>query len=247
MALDKKSQLADVLRRLNSGEDPKKVRKEAKELVSSLSASELSMAEQELVNDGVPAEHLRGLCSVHMEMLDSGLQRLRQRLPEGHVLATLIAEHERILGFLDQLDDLNRKVQADTDYDDFDLAVLADLADKLLGAEPHHQREEQVLFPEMESRGVSGPTRIMRMEHEDLRSMKRQVRGLALLGRGRNIAFVDFQRMLGDVAPKLVFGLRDHIFKENNVLYPTALDVLNSPVLWQEMRNRCDTIGYCWR
>ena len=46
------------------------------------------------------------------------------------------------------------------------------IAKHLLGAKAHRQREEQVLFPELEKRGVFGPPQVMRMEHEDLRNQK---------------------------------------------------------------------------
>lgn len=62
--------LADVLKRLNNSEDPETVKSEARELIEDLTAEELSLAEQKLVDEGMQAEELRGLCSVHMEMLE---------------------------------------------------------------------------------------------------------------------------------------------------------------------------------
>ncbi len=242
---DKAAQLAEVLKRLNSGEDPAKVRLEAKELIEQLTPAELSLAEQQLVNGGVPEEHLRGLCSVHMEMLEGELQRFKNQLPGGHVITVMIAEHDSILGFLDELDDVNQHVQQAQDYEPADLTTVVELAELLLGAENHHQREEQVLFPAMEQRGVSGPPRIMRMEHEDLREMKHKVHSLGLAGQKGELPFTEFQQELGAVAPKLVFTLRDHIFKENNILYPTAMDVLQDAELWEDMQRRCDAVGYC--
>ena len=39
--------------------------------------------------------------------------------------------------------------------------------------------------------------------------------------------------------------LRDHIFKENNILYPTALEVIKENSVWKKMKDDCDKIGYC--
>lgn len=47
---------------------------------------------------------------------------------------------------------------------------LEKVVDNILDAESHHKREEDVLFSEMEDRKITGPTRIMRMEHDDLKS-----------------------------------------------------------------------------
>ncbi len=242
---DKTNQLAQLLKRLNDGENPASVRAEAKELISQLNPAELSLAEQQLVDEGLPEEHLRGLCSVHMEMLEGELDRFKASLPVGHVVRTMVEEHEMILSFLDQLEDLNRKLQSQHEYHDDDLKRLVQVAENLIGAEPHHEREEKVLFTEMEQREVSGPPRIMRMEHEDLRPMKKQVRKLGQAALERTIPVAKFKAALDDVESKLVFTLRDHIFKENNILYPTALEVIADKSMWADMKQRCDQIGYC--
>ncbi len=39
--------------------------------------------------------------------------------------------------------------------------------------------------------------------------------------------------------------LRDHIFKENNILYPMAVQVILEPEKWADMKLKCDEIGYC--
>ena len=38
---------------------------------------------------------------------------------------------------------------------------------------------------------------------------------------------------------------RDHIFKENNILYPTSLEVIQDADTWQKLKDACDKIGYC--
>jgi DUF438 domain-containing protein len=40
-------------------------------------------------------------------------------------------------------------------------------------------------------------------------------------------------------------ALRDHIFKENNVLYPAALEVIEDESVWTRLKQECDKIGYC--
>ena len=39
--------------------------------------------------------------------------------------------------------------------------------------------------------------------------------------------------------------LRQHIDKENNILYPMALQSITEVTQWEEMKVRCDEIGYC--
>lgn len=243
--MDKIDKLVEILERLNAGESPDAVRSEAQEFLAQIDPTELSIAEQKLIQAGMAPEDLRHLCSLHMEMLKGELEKMTSRLEAGHVIDTLVKEHEVILSFLDKLEETNQEIQKLDAYDSNNdvFAKLTHIAEYLLGAEPHHQREEQVLFPEVEDRGVTGPTRIMVMEHEDLRRYKHDVEYLA-----ENVVemdFTEFKNRLNASSKLLIMTLRDHIFKENNILYPTSLDVIKDSKTWQVLKEACDKIGYC--
>jgi DUF438 domain-containing protein len=242
---EKVKKLADILKRLNSGENPEETKKETLELVKNINPLELSMAEQQLIDDGYNPQDLRSLCSIHMEVLKDELAKVKSSIEIGHPLYTLIDEHEQILDFLTQLDEVNFELQKKDKYDGADDAFerLKKLAELILGAEKHHLREENVLFPRLEQRGVTGPTRIMRMEHDDLRARKHKLEELA--GKASEMDYKSFKEELADVSGYIVFNLRDHIFKENHILYPSALNVLQEKGIWDEMKDECDKIGYC--
>ena len=243
--MDKIDKLVEILGRLNAGESPDSVREEAQEFLAQIDPKELSIAEQKLIQAGMAPEDLRHLCSMHMEMLKGELEKMTSTLEVGHVIDTLVKEHKVILSFLDKLEETNQEIQKLDTYDSNNelFAKLLHIAEHLIGAEPHHQREEQVLFPEIENRGVTGPTRIMVMEHEDLRRYKHDVQDLA-----KNVAsmdFIEFKNRLNASSKLLIMTLRDHIFKENNILYPASLEVIKDVDTWQKLKDACDKIGYC--
>lgn len=241
---DKIDRLADILNKLNSGEAPDDVKKEAFDLVSNISPLELSMAEQKLVENGLNAEDLRGLCEVHMQVLHDELSEFRNAVPTGHMIHTLIAEHDMILSLLKKLEELNNKIQSLNDKSESVIfSELKEIAKNILDAENHHKREEDVLFPELESRGISGPPRIMRIEHDDLRIRKKEL--LKLAENINNMEFNNFKMQVNETAKYIIFNLRDHIFKENYILYPTAVETITDDILWQDMKKRADEIGYC--
>jgi DUF438 domain-containing protein len=146
---------------------------------------------------------------------------------------------------LTKLEELNSKVQKMESFDKNSTLFkqIFDTAVEIIGAEPHHQREENVLFPELEKRGVTGPTRIMRMEHESLRAKKHEIKRLA--EEVENVNFAEFKAQLDEAAKYLIFNLRDHIYKENHILYPSSVQTLKDSSLWGEMKKACDEIGYC--
>ena len=166
-------------------------------------------------------------------------------LKPGHVIHTMREEHERILGFLDELEKTNQRIEGESSYsgNNGDFEKLEGIAEHLVGAESHYQREEKVLFPELEKRGVSCPTEVMRREHEELRPKKKEI--LELCRSVSKMDFQNFKKGLKASADFLVSMLREHIAKENDILYPLSLEVIPEEAVWQEMKKECDKIGYC--
>lgn len=133
----------------------------------------------------------------------------------------LVDEHDAVLVSLQVLEKVAAAV---TQKDDRAPAHLGQLLDFFKGFVDrcHHGKEEDVLFPEMERRGVrreGGPIGAMLAEHEIGRGHVRAMTdGLALLRGGEAAAAVT----ISDRAGAFRDMLRAHIDKENNVLYPLA-------------------------
>ena len=48
-----------------------------------------------------------------------------------------------------------------------------------------------------------------------------------------------------EIVKFLIPSLREHIFKENNILYPTALEAIDDAQVWVQLKRDCDRVGYC--
>jgi iron-sulfur cluster repair protein YtfE (RIC family) len=77
----------------------------------------------------------------------------------------------------------------------------------------HLAREEQVLFPAFEARTANdmGPTRVMRMEHEQIRRLMQEM--------ARTMADADHCRYLG-LSETLHLLVEHHNLKEEDLLFP---------------------------
>ncbi len=173
-------------------------------------------------------------------------QELLQELPDGHVIHTLVSEHRFILEFLRKLDDLRNELEKKLTLEESQsiLTEIGRIAEHLLDAESHHLREEQVVCLEMEKRGISGQPEIMRQEHNLLRPIKERLLGLARAG-GEKKSFRILQAEISETTDRMISNLVLHIQKEDNVLYPMALETITDPATWEEMKKRCDQLGYC--
>ena len=163
-----------------------------------------------------------------------------QALPRTHAVRVFVAEHDRILGFLDRLDDLIEEFRDEvgTPRARGVADSIATVARNLIAAEPHHAREEEVLFPALERRGIALPPRIMRIEHQDLRLLMHRLEQCA------SASHPDSEE-IAETAGTMAARLRDHIAKENEVLYPMALEVLDDARIWEHMLPALRRIGPC--
>lgn len=134
----------------------------------------------------------------------------------------LFAEHrviERVLHVLETLARASRE-GAEVDLGDArdTLDFIASYADRI-----HHGKEEAELFPAMESRGIPrdvGPTAVMRAEHDEGRAHVRALR--------EAVAAEPFDRAtFARRGSAFVALLRDHIAKEDQVLFPMAEQMLD--------------------
>ena len=241
---ERKEELKEILLRLNCGEDVEKVREDARELLKNIDPSELSRAEQELIEEGLKEDELKELCQAHIEATQEELKKLQLELEPGHPLDTLIKEHDKILEMLDELEQIKEEIKKLSKYDEdspvFDR--LRELAQHIIETEKHHDREEETIFPRLREEGVSGPANIMEMEHEDMWPRKERLARLA--EEVEEMDFDEFKKKLSEDIEYLGLHLRDHIFKENNILYPTAQKLIAEDA-WKDIEKRSDEIGYC--
>lgn len=231
--------LRELIVRLENGEDRASVERDAVELFRTLDQRELLAAEEQLAARGLRIHPT--LCAAHREAVGGDRDAFRARLPDGHVLATLMDEHVRLLAKLERLAELCGAEELDRPA----LEEIAEIGRHLVGAEPHHAREEQVLFPALVARGLAGPPRVMEMEHVGIRSLKHAIIDLAGRALAGDSAETGAQDALRQSARKLVADLREHIAKEDGILYPMSFDTITDPAEWEAMRARCDEIGYC--
>ena len=79
-------------------------------------------------------------------------------------------------------------------------------------------------------------------EHDEIRDLKKKLHNL--IEDYESMDFGDFKKELGETATSLNSLLSSHIFKENNILFPTALRLVTKQE-WTEALEDFDEIGYC--
>lgn len=134
---------------------------------------------------------------------------------------SLRSDHEAVSLILDIMEAVNKKIEAGKKVEPGDLnnivKFLTDFADGY-----HHAKEESFLFPALEAAGMpthGGPVGIMLQEHERGRATVEEiVKSAKSYNDGNQSALEEFKK----ASAEYVFVLRQHVDKENNILFMMA-------------------------
>jgi PAS domain S-box-containing protein len=239
----KKKMLKEVIKELHGGASPTAVKEKFKKVLKDTKPEDIAKIEQELVKEGMPREELQRLCDVHLAVFGEQVQDQELHIPAGHPISILIEEHRVMLEKAERLETLVKMLEeaCDSVYVGEALTELQTLVKDFQDSEKHYLREENVLFPTMEKHGVTEPPAIMWMEHNRIREIKKKLHNL--VEKWNTMPYTDFKKRLSQDAGPLCSVLPDHFFKENNILFPTALQVVTDKE-WEDIRREFDEIGY---
>jgi len=244
LAEHKKRMLKELMKQLHTGASPSEVKEKFRQVLEGVSPLEIAKIEEELIKEGLPREEIQRLCDVHLAVFREQLEKQKPEIKPESPINILMEEHKVLLQILEKLSALTSRVQQAHDASRVgeEISQLTQVADDLLDAEKHYLREENVLFPILEKHGITEPPAIMWREHNQIREKKKQLRHL--VDNYSAINFEDFKTQLAETAQFLNNALSSHIFKENNILLPTAMRVVTEQEL-TEVKREFDEIGYC--
>ena len=174
----------------------------------------------------MPQEEIHEFCDVHLAVLKGSLEKDEALAPSGHPIYILMEEHKILLKFADELRDVAKEIKGAKSFSAAgeEMQHLNHIAKHFRESESHYVREENVLFPYLEKHGVTHPPAIMWSEHNKIREIEKGLYGL--IDEQKSMAFPDFTQQLQKVALALAEMLSSHFYKENHVLFPTALQVM---------------------
>lgn len=239
-----KQEIKNLIKQLKTDENVSELKEKAKNILKNISPTDLGLIEQEIIKEGTTSKEMRKLCNIHLEVMKDNLEKSEMNLKSGHLIHTLMEEHKMILDFVDKLKKIFSKIEIAKNFDDVreELKILEHISEHLVAADKHHQREEEVLFPMLNKFGVIEPPAIMKEEHEELKPRKKELYKLTKEYNG--MKYKEFLKKIKELVEYIAKELPDHIYKEDNILYPMAIQVIPKNK-WPEMKRNCDKIGYC--
>jgi len=242
---DKKERMKQLLRRIHREEgDVKGSREEFKELLDSISPEEIPAIEQELVKEGVTPDEIAKMCDVHLDLFRESVEEQfgLEEFPEGHPLQKLYRENEKITKDAETLTLVLSSIKGTDDAEDLEeMEKLSEKVSDLLKIDKtHYSRQEMIIFPHIEKRGIEAVPRVLWRKHDENMNKVKKLLGKIKRAPDKDEGYIDeLEELTRDVSRSIL----DMVFRENNILYPTLKELLSEGE-WAAVAEQEKELGY---
>ncbi|MBS3788242.1 DUF438 domain-containing protein, partial [Candidatus Bipolaricaulota bacterium] len=221
----KKERLKELLREINERGEIGELKEEFKDLLREISPLEIPMMEQEMMEEGVDAEEIASMCDIHVELFRESVQDKfdLEGLSEGHPLKSLYLENEEITKDAEKLGLRVKDVKGGKKGGKA-FGELAQFTGKLnkIGR-THYIREEMLLFPYIERRGITSVPEVLWRKHDETREKIKDL--LGLLDRDSWEGKPPIEEIT-ETASEVSQSAIDMVFRENNRIHRRSLATL---------------------
>ena len=227
---DRKASLKEIILALHHGLSIEAAKERFEKEIGDITSREIAQLEQALINEGTSPDEIKKFCNVHALLFEKSLSKqIATAESPAHPVSLFKAENREIEKITAALKDLIAKKAENK--------AIAEQLEKLREVDLHYVRKEQLLFPFLEKHGFPGPSKVMWGKDNEVRDLLKQA--IARLGETPREEYVEKY-----LRPALdeIEGL---IFKEENILFPTSLEML-TPADWIEILKESGDVGYVY-
>lgn len=237
---EKREILKDIILNLHKGTPVEEAKERFMREVGDISSGEIAQLEQGLIDEGLSVDEIKKFCNVHALLFESALrQDIAEEESPTHPVYLFKQENREIEKLAERLE--NFIAEREKYPPDQFKKELKNLLATLEDIDIHYTRKEQVLFPFLEKHEFFGPSQVMWGKDDEIRGMlKDALSGLAGLQDKESIEVYSTK-----IIEPLIEEVRGMVFKEEQILFPTALEKLSIDE-WAEVFRSSEEVGYCY-
>jgi len=218
----KKDALKHLILQLHEGTAPEAVRAQVARLMGEVPYGLVVEVEQELIESGdLPIEEVQRLCDVHSQALRGQIDLSQTKEPPaGHPIDVFRRENRALEEAARSLSGIFQDLRAlPAGAPAAHLAArLAEGFRRLLEVDRHYRRKENLLFPYLEKRGISGPSQVMWGKDDEARELLRAAVEAAEAGGSGDAE--SLRAALPLLFEPAAAAVEEMIFKEEQILFP---------------------------
>lgn len=240
-------ELTSFLMKLDKSKNVSGLRKQANRLITNVTPDDIQKAEKKLVKIGLPIKRIQKLSAsfVLMGVLEGSTDTSKLRLPHNHVLRKVMAEHEMMRCFIADLEDLASQIQQKDKLapTSSEFMRLSHIVEHLNSLEEHIDRENDVLFPALREHGWKSLFDHIESEHTYILMSIRDL--VKIVMAFDKMPFKNFKTRLMASVRYLAPLLREHLFREDQAIFPLAVSMVEDENVWKRLQTICNEIDYC--
>ncbi|MFV0346727.1 MAG: DUF438 domain-containing protein [Bacteroidales bacterium] len=228
----RKEQLKELILKLHEGSSPDEVRRELEASLQNIPYGEVVEVEQELIAEGLPETEILRLCDIHGAVLDGHVDTSGAKdIPEGHPIDVFTKENAELNRVAGQAIALLRDIVNESD-EEFAKSryTLQARFNELMDVDKHYLRKEYLLFPHLERHDITGPPKVMWGKHDEIRE---QLKACIEVLETPELCKSDIADSLNILFMPTIQTLTDMTKKEEEILFPMAMDVLTTEEWWE--------------
>uniref|UniRef100_A0A7V3RG89 DUF438 domain-containing protein n=1 Tax=candidate division WOR-3 bacterium TaxID=2052148 RepID=A0A7V3RG89_UNCW3 len=222
---EKKRFIRELILKLHQGLPVEEAKDILLKEIGTITSTEIAEIEQSLINEGTSPDEIKKFCNVHALLFESAIKQELKPESSSHPVSLFKLENRAIEKILAQLKTAKEK------------GLIEELLKNLKEIEIHYTRKEQLLFPYLEKKGFFGPSKVMWGKDNEIRELLRN----AL----EKIAITPLGDYISTYLNPLIEEIEGMIFKEENILFPTAMEKLD-PEDWIEILKESVNVGYAF-
>lgn len=225
---------------LHDGKTVEEVKERFSKLIEGISATEISMMENQLIKEGMPVSEVQRLCDVHAAVFKGSIEEIHMsdnpaEIP-GHPIHTFKMENRALERLMDKTIKSLLSDITENDSPDLRNKLMEDFT-KLYDIDKHYLRKENLLFPFLEQYGITAPPKVMWGVDDEIRD---EIKSVILLIKDSDCDAEELSKK----AYAVIYRVHEMIFKEENILFPMAQDTLNEDE-WFRIAKESHELGFC--
>jgi len=242
----RKELLKHMILQLHNGEAPDAIKKQLTELLKGIPYDEVVEVEQELIKEGLPVEEVLKLCDIHAMVLDGNIDHSEAKIvPLGHPVDTFKKENRELEKLVLKLNSIYNKVKDKSKSNEaveVEAIEMLSIFNALTDVDKHYRRKENLLFPYLEAKGITGPPTVMWGKHDETRAFLKNA--IQTLNSSKKSSAEELAQSINTVLGPASKAITDMIMKEEEILFPMTMDELNDKE-WYDIYRQTNEIGYC--
>lgn len=240
---DRKRKLKELILKLHAGSSEQDVKKELEETLKQIPYNDVVEVEQELIKEGLPEEDVLELCDVHANVLHGNVDlSAAKNIPAGHPIDVMVNENKALKTLCQEIKTLIGSIEQNGSASlSSDLLKLRGHFNALFDVDKLYNRKEYLIFPFLETKGITGPPKVMWGKHDEIREL---IKGAIEILKTESISLEELMAASEMVLIPAVNGVFDMTKKEEDILFPMVMDKLDEEEFYEISKQSLE-IGFC--